>query len=68
MQLSRCRIALRKKTTTESVATVHTADKKNVRSKAVTLLIMALSFLAGFFLFITSGTLMMKNTFLAAIH
>lgn len=38
-----------KKATTESVATVHTADKKNARSKAVTLLIMALSLLAGFF-------------------
>lgn len=68
MHLSRCRIALREKATTESVATVHTADKKNARSKAVTLLIMALSLLAGFFLCITSGTLMMKSPFLAAIH
>lgn len=38
-----------KEATTQSVAVVQTADKKNIRSKAVTLLIMALSLLAGFF-------------------
>lgn len=38
-----------KKATTESGLIVHTVDKKNIRTKAVTLLIMALSLLAGFF-------------------